>query len=103
MQKPEEKGSDVNLAVRLVADAYEDLYDTALVVSGDSDLQLAVDIVAKKLGKRVLVCDPHARKSRALVSAEKRTIGTSALASCQMPIPVINENGLKIFPPASWK
>lgn len=34
----EEKKTDVNIAVRLLEDAYDDLYDLALVISGDSDL-----------------------------------------------------------------
>jgi uncharacterized LabA/DUF88 family protein len=34
----EEKGSDVNLAVHLLNDAWRDAYDCAVVVSNDSDL-----------------------------------------------------------------
>ena len=34
----EEKKADVNVAVRLLQDADDDLFDTALVVSGDGDL-----------------------------------------------------------------
>ena len=44
----EEKGSDVNLAVELVNDAWSNLYDTAVVVSNDSDLERAIRIVKKK-------------------------------------------------------
>ena len=44
----EEKGSDVNLAVELVNDAWLNLYDTAIVVSNDSDLERAVKIVKTK-------------------------------------------------------
>jgi uncharacterized LabA/DUF88 family protein len=36
--KTEEKGSDVNLAVHLLNDAWLDHYDCAVVVSNDSDL-----------------------------------------------------------------
>ena len=37
-----EKGVDVQIAVDLVAGAYEDLYDTAILVSSDTDLIPAV-------------------------------------------------------------
>lgn len=48
----DEKGSDVNLAVELVNDAWNDLYDLAVVVSNDSDLAGALSIV-KRRGRRV--------------------------------------------------
>ncbi|SRR6266446_4529752 len=51
----EEKGSDVNLAVELVNDAWCDLYDLAIVVSNDSDLEHAVRIAKKKRMVGVLV------------------------------------------------
>ena len=57
--KTEEKGTDVNLAVRLVQDAYEGLFDDAFVVSDDSDLQGAVDIVRKHLRKDVFIASPR--------------------------------------------
>ncbi|MGH3681861.1 MAG: NYN domain-containing protein, partial [Natronosporangium sp.] len=44
----EEKESDVNLAIALVEDAALDRFDTALVISGDSDLVPAVR-AAKRL------------------------------------------------------
>jgi NYN domain len=44
----EEKGSDVNLAVELVHDAWSNLYDMAIVISNDSDLERAVTIVKRK-------------------------------------------------------
>ncbi len=37
-KKNEEKKTDVNIAVRLLEDASDDRFDTAIVVSGDSDL-----------------------------------------------------------------
>ena len=43
--KTEEKGSDVNLAVHLLNDAWLDRYDCAVIISNDSDLAEAIDIV----------------------------------------------------------
>jgi len=46
------KGDDIYLAVDLVSGAYENLYDTALIVSGDEDFVPAIRKV-QKLGKKV--------------------------------------------------
>lgn len=48
----EVKGDDVYLATDLISGAYENLYDTALIVSGDEDFVPAIR-KAQKLGKRV--------------------------------------------------
>jgi len=47
-----EKGVDVALAVKMLSLAYENAYDTAILVSGDSDYVEAVSLVKDK-GKRV--------------------------------------------------
>jgi uncharacterized LabA/DUF88 family protein len=47
-----EKGVDVQIAVDLLVGAYEDLYDTAILISSDTDLIPAMEKV-KKLGKEV--------------------------------------------------
>jgi len=47
-----EKGVDVSLAIDLLSMAYKNAYDVAIVVSGDKDLQGAIEEV-KRLGKRV--------------------------------------------------
>lgn len=48
----EVKGDDVCLATDLISGAYENLYDTALIISGDEDFVPAIRKV-QKLGKRV--------------------------------------------------
>lgn len=48
-----EKGIDVKLAVDLLVGAFDDKYDTAIIVSSDSDLVPAVDWVRKRLQKKV--------------------------------------------------
>ncbi|MCG8698004.1 MAG: NYN domain-containing protein [Bacteroidales bacterium] len=47
------KGDNVHLAVDLVSSAYENLYDTAIIVSGDEDFVPAIKKV-RKLGKKVI-------------------------------------------------
>lgn len=46
------KGDDINLAIDMLADAYENVYDTAILVSGDGDFAPLV-LKVKSKGKRV--------------------------------------------------
>jgi uncharacterized LabA/DUF88 family protein len=52
--KTEEKGSDVNLAVHMLNDAWLDKFDCAVLVSNDSDLAEALKIVNRQLNKKIL-------------------------------------------------
>jgi uncharacterized LabA/DUF88 family protein len=56
--KTEEKGSDVNLACHLVADAFEKHCDAAFVISNDSDLLEPIRIARRKLGVTVGLATP---------------------------------------------
>ena len=47
------KGDDVKLSNNLLMGAVEDLYDVAIVVSGDEDFVDSVNIVRGKFGKKV--------------------------------------------------
>ncbi|MCK9186018.1 NYN domain-containing protein [Candidatus Gracilibacteria bacterium] len=47
-----EKGVDVRIGLDLLEGAYEDRYDTALVISSDSDLTPAFELVRRK-GKKI--------------------------------------------------
>jgi uncharacterized LabA/DUF88 family protein len=51
---PVEKGVDVNIAVDMLRYAYNDAYDTAILVSGDGDFATAVEAV-KDIGKHLEV------------------------------------------------
>lgn len=97
--KPEEKGSDVNLAVQLVADALRGRMQAALVVSGDSDLQSAVD-VARGEGVSVWVADPRDRNS--LVGDQKRQVRPAALVRAQFPDKVTLSTGGYVLRPREW-
>lgn len=100
--KTEEKGSDVNLAVQLVRDGFLDHYDVALVVSNDSDIQPAIDVVRGELGKHVIVADPRNRRHPALLGDERRQVRAAALGRSQFPVAVIDAAGRTITKPASW-
>ena len=47
--RTEEKGSDVNLATLLVADAFKGNFEAAAVLSTDSDLTLPIELIRNEL------------------------------------------------------
>lgn len=103
--KREEKGSDVNLAVHLLNDAWLDAYDVALVISNDSDLAEAIRL-ARARGKHVGVANPnHADKMNAELynaCSFRRRIERRDLAASLLPQEVIDNSGRAIQKPAGW-
>ena len=102
MIRTEEKGSDVNLAVHLVNDAHNNLFDCAIVVSNDSDLAEAMRIVKDECEKVVGLFTPWRRRaSKQLMqhSSFQRTIRKASLARSQLPNPI---PGTKIHKPEHW-
>jgi len=57
--KTDEKGSDVNLASHLLADGFQNRYDAALVITGDSDLVAPIQMARNLLKKPVGVLNPQ--------------------------------------------
>ena len=52
-QRSREKGIDVKMAVDLIAGAIDNKYDTAIVISSDTDLVPAIDWIRKRQKKKV--------------------------------------------------
>jgi uncharacterized LabA/DUF88 family protein len=76
--KPVPKGVDMRVALQMVRLAYNNAYDTAILVSGDADLVEAVRCV-KELGKQVeYVCYPGVMRAEALVIACDKTLEISS-------------------------
>ena len=98
-----EKGSDVNLAVHLVTDAWLDEYDCAIVISGDSDLAESIRLVRRYHPQKIIgVLAPGKRSmSKELIAAATfvRAISTTALAASQFPATI---PGTTIRKPADW-
>ncbi len=65
--KTEEKGSDVNLASHLLADAFRGDAEAFVLISNDSDLMEPLRIVRHELGKVVGLLNPQPRQSRAML------------------------------------
>ena len=100
----EEKMTDVNIAVELLGGAQDDVFDTALVVSGDSDLYGPIEAVRRRYPhKRVVVAFPPDRASKKLRSGPSFTIGRDAFRDSQLPDQVTNANGHVLSRPGNWR
>ncbi|MGB4248668.1 MAG: NYN domain-containing protein [Pseudohongiellaceae bacterium] len=102
--KNEEKGSDVNLALHLLNDAWLDAYDCAVVVSNDSDLAESLRLVKKQHKKLIGLVTPGAPKRKTSAQLRQhadflKPIRTWMLRSSQLPdvIP-----GSSIHKPVTW-
>jgi hypothetical protein len=62
VERTEEKGSDVNLAALLIYDSCTSDNNESIMISNDSDLTLAVELVTRELGKGVIVVNPNRTK-----------------------------------------
>lgn len=101
----EEKKTDVNIAVRLLEDAYDDRYDLAIVISGDSDLAPPVAAVQRRFAnKRVLVAFPPKRHSQDLRmhASAAFTISKTKIRSSRLPNPVTTTSGVVLHAPSGW-
>lgn len=101
--KTEEKGSDVNIAVHLLNDAWLDAYDCAVVVSNDSDLAESLRLVKQHHRKVIGLIFPRYKghPSRELMKYADfvKKIRPGVLASSQLPNPI---PGTTLHKPESW-
>lgn len=102
----EEKMTDVNIATRMIVDAYEDRYDTALLVSADSDLVTPVREIRERFPeKRIVAAMPPARSSKNLRKAVNASfqIGEANIRKNQLPERIETLSGFILKRPATWK
>jgi len=105
--KTEEKGSDVNLALHILNDAWHDRYDCAVILSNDSDLAEALRMVKSDHKKRVGLILPkgvaghkvHPSVELMKLADFKLFAGAGALAASQLPNPI---PGTNIHKPLKW-
>jgi uncharacterized LabA/DUF88 family protein len=103
---PNEKMTDVYIAVELLTDAYQDLYDTALLISADSDLTPPLNALKRLFpAKRVIVAFPPNRTSQELkiVADGYFTIGRRNIARSLLPLEVQKPNGFILKCPERWR
>ncbi len=68
-KKHEEKQTDVNIAISLLKTAYEDRYDKAIIITGDSDMIPAIKEVRTTFAnKKVGVVIPYMKSSIELIN-----------------------------------
>ena len=97
--------TDVNIAAQLLSDAYDDKFDTALVISGDSDLTTPIKMVLERFPqKRVIVAFPPGRRSDQLRKTATAcfTIGEAKLRQNRLPNTITTASGHQLHRPAEW-
>ena len=105
-QTYEEKMTDVNIAVELLGDAQDDLFDTAIIVSGDSDLVGPISTVLRRFpDKKVVVAFPPMRFSKSLHSSATSDIRVDQLMlrNSQLPAQIVKPDGYTLKRPPSWR
>ena len=105
-QIPNEKMTDVNIAVELMQDAFQDRFDTAILISADSDLVAPVAAVQKLFPeKRIVVACPPGRFSANPCNAASAhfQIGRAVIAKSLFPETVTTASGFVLTRPASWQ
>lgn len=94
----EEKETDVAIAVKVVADAFTDAYDRALIISADSDLGPAIKTVQAYFPAKTLnVIAPPGRFSHARDLKPKLEITKGRVAKCLLPATATRPDGSVIF------
>lgn len=101
--KTEEKGSDVNIAVHLLNDAWLNNYDCAIIVSNDSDLAESMKLVKKYPPNKILglIMPGKGHPSKVLMKHSDfvKRIRTGILQLSQLPNPIPKTN---IYKPTDW-
>lgn len=102
---PKEKMTDVNIATQMLVDAFTDSFDTALLVSGDTDLIPPILAIKTQFPqKRIGVYFPPKRHSIALqkVVDFSGLIGRKKLRDSQLPDNVTKDDGYVLSRPDTW-
>lgn len=102
--KTEEKGSDVNLALHVLNDAWANAYDCAVIVSNDSDLATALQLVKEQHKKVIGLVTPGAPQRKPSWQLKKYAnffipIRQWALGQSLLPDAIPNT---EITKPKSW-
>lgn len=101
--KTEEKGSDVNLGVHLVRDAFMGEFDEAAILTNDTDLVEAVRIVTHEVGLPVTLLTPENKPAGGLVKVASHVRHfRDYLGACQFPPSVTLANGRVIQKIPHW-
>ena len=103
-QIPEEKQTDVNIAITLFQTATTDTWDTAIIISGDSDLIPAIKAIKKTFPtKQIGVVIPISRRAEELkqITDFHKKVKQKHLQTCQFE-DVITIDDTVLRRPPSW-
>ena len=104
--KTEEKGSDVNIATDMMGDGCKGLYEVAVIVTNDSDLQRTVETVREQFNVPVGIINPNvnrpASKALARPASFVKPIRKWHLQQSQFPN-VIRIGESRISKPHAWR
>jgi hypothetical protein len=101
-----EKMTDVNIAVEMMADAFQDRFDLALLISADSDLAGLLENMQRLFpAKRFIVAFPPGRHSNALRRIAHATlrIGPNELSKSLFTGEVVRADGVILRCPPRWR
>jgi len=104
-RRHEEKETDVAIAVRLLDLFYNDECDTAVLMTGDTDIAPAIRTARQRFPQKAIVCAfPFARKNKELGALATRSFRISAdsYVRHQLPNPFLHPDGRRIDRPATW-
>ncbi|MDZ4820278.1 MAG: NYN domain-containing protein [Planctomycetota bacterium] len=102
----EEKKTDAAIATEMVADAFLDRFDVALVISGDTDVVPPIQAIRKLLPSKVIISIfPPDRGNKELKGCVNGYLylGKNVLRACQLPETIIDTKGRKFLRPAEWR
>jgi len=100
------KKTDVNIATELLVDAFQDRFDTAIIVTADADLTGPVVAIGTLFSnKRVIIAFPPERHSYELRNAASGAyhIGEEKFTTNLFPEEVVTKSGYKLKRPEKWK
>jgi hypothetical protein len=100
-----EKMTDVNIATHLLLDAFNDRFDTAILISGDSDLVPPIKAIHNQFNKKaVSVFFPPERHNITVAGAAKgsQIIGKKKIKDNQFPLTVTKIGGYVLTKPENW-
>lgn len=108
----EEKQTDVNIGLHMYRDASRDAVEQVVLVSGDSDLAPALQLIrddfpqiVRGLVFPILDSKPNARRSGSLEKLAHWTrnhLTVAQLEACQLPLNIPNRKGKAIKKPDCW-
>ncbi len=101
-----EKQTDVNIAVQMLVDAYQDHFDIAVLLGGDSDLVPPINAIKSLFpDKQVIACFPPNRFSKEIraITNGQLHIHEPDLKNSQLPDQVTRGDGFIYKRPTKWK